>query len=117
MIQLASAQYIRDNKTRHKGLWTEVCKEILIYAEIKRLWGNHIRFKIVPGHLKGDGDANLEANINDCWGRKRHLVIYGRHVVMSPDHHVIRTEEDFISLGINNAYRVMERYSPIIIER
>ena len=113
MIQLATAQYIRDNKTRHKGLWTEVCKEILIYAELKSLWGNHIRFKIEPGHLKGNTDANLEANINDCYGRQRHLVIMGRHVVMSPDHRP-RTEEGFISFGIKNAYRVIERYSPII---
>ena len=111
MIQLATAQYIRDNKTRHKGLWTEVCKEILIYAELKRLWGNHIKFRIEPGHLKGNTDANLEANVNDCHGRQRHLVIFGRHVVMSPEP---RTEETFISFGINNAYRVIERYSPII---
>ena len=101
VIQLATAQYTRDHKTRHKKLWTEVCKEILIYAELKSLWGNHIKFKIEPGHLKGNTDANLEANINDCYGRQRHLVIFGRHVVMSPDHHVIRTEEDFISFGID----------------
>ena len=113
MIQLATAQYIRDNKARHKGLWTKVCKEILIYAELKRLWGNHIRFKIVPGHLKGNADANLEANINDCYGRQRHLVIFGRHVIMSPDLEPT-TEEGCISFGIKNAYRVIERYSPNI---
>ena len=112
MIQLAEAQSIRDSKTRHKKLWTEVCKEILIYAELKILWGNHIRFKIVPGHLKGNADANLEANINDCYGRQRHLVIFGRHVIMSPDLRP-RTEEGFISFGTRNAYRVIERYSPV----
>ena len=94
MIQLATAQHDRDN---HKKLWSTVCKEILLYAELKSLWGNHIKFKIEPGHLKGNTDANLEANI-----------IMGRHVVMSPD------QEDFISFGIKNAYRVIQRYSPII---
>ena len=108
MIQLATAQYIRDNKTRHNGLWTEVCKEILIYAELKRLWGGHIRFQIDPGHLKGNTDANLEANINDCYGRQRHLVIFGRHVIMSTEHEP-RTEESFISYGINNAHREIVR--------
>ena len=120
MIQLAEAQLDRDSEARHKKLWAEVCKEILIYAELKILWGNHIRFKIVPGHLKGNADANLEANINDCYGRQRHLVIFGRHVIMSVDHDHhrwdMRTEEGFISYGIRNAYRVVERHSPIVID-
>ena len=109
MIQLATAKSTRDHKTRHKGLWTDVCKEILIYAELKRIWGNHFRFKIEPGHLKGNTDANFAANINDCYGRQRHLVIFGRHVLMSPDHRP-RTEEGFISFGIENAYRGIERF-------
>ena len=109
MIQLATAQSTRENKARHKELWTDVCKEILIYAELKRLWGNHIRFKIEPGHLKGNPNANLEANINDCYGRQRHLVIFGTHVYMSPDLRP-RTEEGFISFGIEDAYHGIERF-------
>ena len=68
--------------------------------------------KIEPGHLKGNADANLEANINDCYGRQRHLVIFGRHVVMSPDHRP-RTEEGFISFGIKNTYLGIERFYDI----
>ena len=113
MIQLADAQSTREDKARHQKRWTDVCKEILIYAELKRLWGNHIRFRIEPGHLKINTDANLEANINNCYGRQRHLVIFGTHVYMSLDNRP-RTEEGFISFGINNAYRAIERYSPII---
>ena len=65
MIQLAEAQFNIDNyyKSRHKDLWTDVCKEILIYAELKSLWGNHIRFRIEPGHLLENTDANIDANI------------------------------------------------------
>ena len=112
MIQLATAQSTRENKARRKKLWSEVCKEILIYAELKSLWGNHTRFKIEPGHLKGNTDANLEANINDCYGRQRHLVIFGTHVFMSPDLRP-RTEEGFISFGIKEAYRGIERINDI----
>ena len=112
MIQLAAAQHDRDI---HKKLWTEVCKEVLLYAELKRLWGNHIKFKIEPGHLKGNTDANLEANINDCYGRKRHLVLMGRHVVMSSDL-IFRTEIGFLSFGTKDAFRAVKTFSPIITE-
>ena len=108
VIQLATAQYIRDNyhKIRHKELWTDVCKEILIYAELKRLCGKgHIRFMIEPDHLLGHGDANIVGSTGD----KKHLVIMGRHVVMSPVHGP-RTEEAFINFKIKNAYRGIERF-------
>ena len=80
MIQLAEAQFIRDNhhKICHQELWSDVCKEILIYTELKRLWGKgHLRFMIEPGHLLG----NVDANIVDSTGHKKHLVVMGRHVV------------------------------------
>ena len=109
MIQLATTQSTREDKVRHKKRWVDVCKEILIYAELKRLWRHHIRFRIEPGHLKGNTDANLEANINDCYGRQRHLVIFGTHVYMSDDLRP-RTEEGFLSFGIKNARRSIEKF-------
>ena len=60
---------------------------------------------IEPGHLLG----NTDANIVDSTGDKKHLVIMGQHVFMSPDHRP-RTEEGFISFGIKNAYRGIERF-------
>ena len=60
---------------------------------------------IEPGHLLGNGDAN----IIDSTGDKKNLVVMGRHFVMSPVHGP-RTEEHFISFGIKNAYRGIERF-------
>ena len=71
-----------------------------------RLWGKgHIRFMIEPGHLLG----NVDANIVDSTDDKKHLVVMGRHVVMSPADGA-RTEEAFISFDIKNAYRAIERF-------
>ena len=36
MIQLAAAQYIRDN--RQNEAWNNVCKELLLCIKIKRVW-------------------------------------------------------------------------------
>ena len=105
ITQLASAQYLRECKALHQNLWTLVCDEILIYAELKRLWGNHIRFMIEPGHLKGGGDQN----ITDSTGAQKHLVIMGRHVFVLPGQGPT-TEEAFISYGLKNAYRGIERF-------
>ncbi len=60
---------------------------------------------IEPGHLKGGGDQN----ITDSTGAQKHLVIMGRHVFMLPGHDP-RTEESFISYGLKNAYRGIERF-------
>ena len=98
---MASAQYLRDCKALHQNLWTDVCHEILIYAELKRLWGNHIRFMLEPGHLKGGGDQN----ITDSTGAQEHLVIMGRPIIMFPGYDSYR----FISYGLKNAYRGIER--------
>ena len=105
ITQLASAQYLRDCKALHQNLWTLVCDEILIYAELKRLWGNHIRFMIEPGHLKGGGDQN----ITDSTGAQKHLVIMGRHVFVLPGQGPT-TEDAFISYGLKDAYRGIERF-------
>ena len=105
MIQLASAQLIRDN--RQNKLWNDVCKEILIYAELKRLWGKgHIRFMIEPGHLLG---GDLSSNIIDSTGAKKHLVIMGQHAVMSPVQGY-RTEEAFFGFGIKNAFCGIDKF-------
>ena len=60
---------------------------------------------IEPGHLLRDGDENIV----DSTGAKKHLVIMGRYVIMSPVHGR-RTEEGFISYGIKNAYCGIERF-------
>ena len=101
ILQLTSAQYLRDCKALHQNVWTLVCDEILVYAELKRLWGNHIRFMIEPGHLKGGGDQN----ITDSTGAQKHLVIMGRPIIMLPGDDPYR----FISYGLKDAYRGIER--------
>ena len=113
VTQLAAAQHLRDihDKTRHKELWVHVCKELMIYFELKRLWGNHIKFKIEPGHLLGDADANL----TDSTGTKKHLVIFGRHVILHDARCCCpfrgpRTEEAFITYGLKNAFRAIETF-------
>ena len=60
---------------------------------------------IEPGHLLGGGDQN----ITDSTSAQKHLVIMGRHVVMLPGHDP-RTEESFISYGLKNAHRGIERF-------
>ena len=61
---------------------------------------------IEPGHLLGGGG---DAKIVDSTGDKKHLVVMGQYVVMSPVHGP-RTEEAFLGFGIKNAFRGIDRF-------
>ena len=83
----------------------------MIYFELKRLWGNHIKFAIEPGHLLGDGDENLI----DSTGAEKHLVIFGRHVVLHDERCSCpirgpNTEEAFICYGLKDAFHKIETF-------